>query len=82
MHARPGSRYVHIGTAYQCGLDTGGRVSEDWPASAPPDRFRNFYEYSKREAEIALARSRSVQESAVLVARLGVMVGHSRTGRA
>ncbi|WP_169808983.1 SDR family oxidoreductase [Microtetraspora fusca] len=80
--ARPGSRYIHIGTAYQCGLDTEGPVPEDWPAHAPPDRFRNFYEYSKREAEIALARSRSVQEGAVLTARLGVMVGHSHTGRA
>ncbi|MFJ2029746.1 SDR family oxidoreductase [Streptosporangium sp. NPDC087985] len=81
-HARPGSRYISIGTAYQCGLDTEGPVPEDWPAHASPDRFRNFYEYSKREAEIALARSRSVREGAVLVARLGVMVGHSRTGRA
>ncbi|MEV0973237.1 SDR family oxidoreductase [Microtetraspora glauca] len=81
-HARPGSRYIFIGTAYQCGLDTEGPVPEDWPAHASPDRFRNFYEYSKREAEIALARSRSAREGAVLVARLGVMVGHSRTGRA
>ncbi|WP_084518022.1 SDR family oxidoreductase [Microtetraspora niveoalba] len=80
--ARPGSRYIHIGTAYQCGLDTEGPVPEDWPVPASPDRFRNFYEYSKREAEIALASSRSAGEGAVLVARLGVMVGHSRTGRA
>ncbi len=81
-HARPGSRYIHVGTAYQCGLESEGPVPEDWPSHAPPDRFRNFYEYSKREAEIALARSRSVREGAALVARLGVMVGHSRTGRA
>lgn len=81
-HARPGSRYVHVGTAYQCGLDTEGPVPEDWPSQAPPDRFRNFYEYSKRLAEIALARSRSVREGTALVARLGVMVGHSGTGRA
>ncbi|GAB3897263.1 hypothetical protein GCM10027612_53180 [Microbispora bryophytorum subsp. camponoti] len=81
-HARPGSRYILVGTAYQCGLDTEGPVPEDWPAHDPPDRFRNFYEYSKRQAEIALARSRSVHEGTALVARLGVMVGHSRTGRA
>ncbi|SDH10613.1 Male sterility protein [Sinosporangium album] len=81
-HARPESRYIHIGTAYQCGLDSDGPVPEDWPAQAPPDRFRNSYEHSKREAEIALSRSRSVREGNVLVPRLGVMVGHSQTGRA
>lgn len=80
QHSRYGSRFVSIGTAYQCGLDT---VSpEDWFAHAPPDRFRNFYEYSKREAEIELAGSPSVRAKAAAVARLGVMVGHSGTGRA
>ncbi|MEV7808103.1 SDR family oxidoreductase [Microbispora sp. NPDC088329] len=57
-------------------------MPEDWPSPAPPDRFRNFYEYSKREAELALARSRSVREGSALVAWPGVMTGHSRTGRA
>lgn len=80
-YARPGSRYVSVGTAYQCGLDT-REVPEEWPEHAPPERFRNFYEYSKREAEIALARSRTARAGEALVVRLGVMVGHSRTGRA
>ncbi|GAA2727890.1 SDR family oxidoreductase [Actinocorallia aurantiaca] len=80
-HARPGSRYISLGTAYQCGLDTRD-VPESWPVHAPPERFRNFYEYSKREAEIALARSRTAAAGDALVARLGVMAGHSRTGRA
>lgn len=81
-HARPGSRFVSVGTAYQCGLDTGQVSPEDWFTHAPPGRFRNFYEYSKREAELELARSRPMRDGVAAVARLGVMVGHSRTGRA
>lgn len=81
-HARPGSRFVSVGTAYQCGLDTGRVSPEDWFTHSPPGRFRNFYEYSKREAELELARSRPMRDGVAAVARLGVMVGHSRTGRA
>ena len=80
-HAPPGSRFIALSTAYQCGLDTEA-VAEDWPETAPPDRFHNFYEYTKREAELTLAPSRSVRDGVVAVARLGVIVGHSRTGQA
>ena len=79
--APPGSRYVALSTAYQCGLDTEA-VAEAWSESAPPDRFHNFYEYTKREAELTLVPSRSVRDGNVAVARLGVIVGHSRTGQA
>lgn len=81
-HARAGSRFVRVGTAYQCGLDTGRVSPEDWFAHSPPDRFRNFYEYSKRQAEIELARSRSMRDGVAAVARIGMIVGHSGTGRA
>ncbi|WP_191302502.1 SDR family oxidoreductase [Lentzea cavernae] len=80
-HSRAGSRFIHISTAYQNGTG-GGRAREDWPEPAHPSAFRNDYEHSKRMAEIQLSRSALVQNGDALVARLGVMVGHSGTGRA
>lgn len=80
-YAKPDSRYVHIGTAYQCGT-TQGMTLEQWPEYGHPSEFRNDYERSKRLAEVALAQTGLAQKGDVLVARLGVMVGHSGTGRA
>lgn len=80
-HAAPGSRFVAVSTAYQCGLDT-ENVTETWADPAPPQRFHNFYEYTKREAELALAATTPMREGNATVARLGIIVGHSRTGQA
>ncbi|GAA1313909.1 hypothetical protein GCM10009634_83420 [Saccharothrix xinjiangensis] len=80
-HAKPGSRYVHVSTAYQHGT-TQGKALEQWPEYAHPSEFRNDYEHSKRCAEVALSQTGLARKGAVLVARLGVMVGHSGTGRA
>ncbi|XVS60487.1 SDR family oxidoreductase [Actinosynnema sp. CA-299493] len=80
-HAKPGSRYVHVSTAYQHGT-TDGRAFEQWPDYGHPSEFRNDYEHSKRVAEVALSQTGLAQRGDVLVARLGVMVGHSGTGRA
>ncbi|MEU4805012.1 SDR family oxidoreductase [Actinosynnema sp. NPDC023587] len=80
-YAKSGSRYVHVSTAYQNGT-TQGKALEQWPEFGHPSEFRNDYEHSKRLAEVALSQTGLVQEGGVLVARLGVMVGHSGTGRA
>ncbi|PSL43666.1 nucleoside-diphosphate-sugar epimerase [Saccharothrix carnea] len=80
-HAKPGSRYVHVSTAYQNGT-THSRTLEQWPAFGHPSEFRNDYEHSKRLAEFELSRTGLARKGDVLVARLGVMVGHSGTGRA
>ncbi|HEX6342139.1 SDR family oxidoreductase [Umezawaea sp.] len=80
-HARPGSRYVHVGTAYQHGT-TQGKAIEQWPDYSHPSEFRNDYEHSKRVAEVELSQSGLARNGDVLVTRLGVMVGHSGTGRA
>nr|WP_281277862.1 SDR family oxidoreductase [Saccharothrix texasensis] len=80
-HAKPGSRYVHVSTAYQHGT-TEGRAFEQWPDYGHPSEFRNDYEHSKRVAEVELSQTGLAQRGDVLVARLGVMVGHSGTGRA
>lgn len=80
-HAKPGSRYVHVSTAYQHGT-TQGKALEEWPEAGHPSEFRNDYEHSKRTTEVALSRTELARKGDVLVARLGVMVGHSGTGRA
>lgn len=80
-HSEPGSRFVHISTAYQNGIAV-GRTPEEWPERGSPSEFRNDYEHSKRVAEVHLSRSELVRKGEVLVARLAVMVGHSATGRA
>ncbi|MEU4767486.1 SDR family oxidoreductase [Actinosynnema sp. NPDC023794] len=80
-HAKPGSRYVHVSTAYQHGT-TDGRALEQWPEHAHPSEFRNDYEHSKRLAEVELSQTGLAHKGDILVARLGVMVGHSGTGRA
>lgn len=80
-YAKRGSRYVHVSTAYQHGTAC-GRALERWPEYAGPSEFRNDYEHSKRAAEVTLSRSGLVRKGDVLVARLGVVVGHSGTGRA
>ncbi len=80
-HSSPGSRYIHVSTAYQCGTAE-GKTMEGWPEYARPAAFRNDYEHSKRTAEIQLSRTRLARDGDVLVTRLGIMVGHSGTGRA
>jgi nucleoside-diphosphate-sugar epimerase len=79
--AKPGSRLVHISTAYQHGI-TQGKALEQWPDYGHPSEFRNDYEHSKRLAEVQLSHSEVARKGDVLVTRLGVVVGHSGTGRA
>ena len=69
-HAKPGSRYVHVSTAYQHGT-TQGRALEQWPEYAHPFEFRNYYEHSKRMAEVELSQTGLGQNGDVLVTRLG-----------
>ncbi|WNV85572.1 SDR family oxidoreductase [Umezawaea sp. Da 62-37] len=80
-YAKSGSRYVHVGTAYQHGTAQ-GKALEQWPDYSHPSEFRNDYEHSKRVAEVSLSHTGLTRTGAVLVTRLGVVVGHSATGRA
>jgi len=79
QHAKPGSRYFHVSTAYVCGL-TPGPVAEDWHDPAPPSQFRTYYEWTKREAEHLVRHA--VEEDGIhaIVVRLGQIVGSSATG--
>ncbi|MFI5706949.1 SDR family oxidoreductase [Kribbella sp. NPDC051620] len=74
-YAPPGSRFFQVSSAYSCGLVT-DEVPELWHPSAEPHEFRNYYEYTKREAELLYA------DTPGAVLRLGQIVGDSRTGRA
>ncbi len=76
-YAPTGSRFFQVSSAYSCGLVT-AEVPETWHPAAEPQSFRNFYEYTKREAELLFADKPA--PGAVL--RLGQIVGDSRTGRA
>ncbi|NEA30519.1 SDR family oxidoreductase [Streptomyces sp. SID13031] len=74
-YAPTGSRFFQVSSAYSCGLVT-DEVPEVWHQAAEPQEFRNYYEYTKREAELLYA------DTPGAVLRLGQIVGDSRTGRA
>jgi nucleoside-diphosphate-sugar epimerase len=78
-YAQPGSRFFLVSTVYACGLMQ-GRVMEDWHPAAEPSAFRNMYEWSKREAELAIKAPIEAGELAGAIVRLGQIVGNSRTG--
>jgi nucleoside-diphosphate-sugar epimerase len=73
-----GSRYLFLSTAYCCGVEVDQPI-ERWYDPAPPSAFRNFYEYSKRQAEL-LVRDAIERGTDAAVLRLGQVVGDSRTG--
>ncbi|MEU0096332.1 SDR family oxidoreductase [Kribbella sp. NPDC006257] len=76
-YAEAGSRFFQVSSAYSCGLVT-APVPESWHHAAEPHEFRNYYEYTKREAELLFADK--PVPGAVL--RLGQIVGDSQSGRA
>jgi nucleoside-diphosphate-sugar epimerase len=70
----PAARFVHVSTAYVCGLKN-GPVAE---AKCNPDGpFGNLYERSKAHGEAALHHLRP----AAIIARPAIIVGEAATGR-
>lgn len=76
-----GSLYHFVSTAYCCGTDTIQPV-ERWYDLAPPTAFRNFYEASKRAAELTVRTAFEREQIRGTVLRLGQVVGSSVSGRA
>jgi len=76
-----GSRYHFASTAYVCGLD-GYQPVERWLDVEPPSHFRNFYEYSKRVAELDARTAMTERGLSATIHRLGQIVGDSETGNA
>lgn len=79
-NAPEGSRYFLVGTAYSCGLDDDG-AQEEWHEEAPPSQFRNYYEYSKRLAEVEFRKELDNGSITGALLRLGPIVGDSRSLR-
>lgn len=77
-HAAPGSHYAFVSSAYCCGHDTDQPV-ERWYANADDSAFRNYYEASKRRAELLVRDAIEAGMSGVVL-RLGQVVGDSVTG--
>ncbi|MCP2340680.1 SDR family oxidoreductase [Actinomadura rupiterrae] len=80
-HAKPGSRFFLISTAYVCGTEQ-RTFHEEWNERTDPEHFRNFYELTKNQSELVLRdylRDGRVDGAAI---RLGQVVGHSVTGHA
>lgn len=70
----PAARFIHVSTAYVCGLQD-GPIAE---AMGNPDGpFGNLYEQSKAQAEQGLHRLRP----AAVIARPSIIVGEHATGR-
>lgn len=77
--APPGSTYVFVSSAYSCGYET-EQPAERWYDDADDSSFRNFYEASKRRAELLVRNAIDAGISGVVL-RLGQVVGDSETGR-
>lgn len=78
-HAKPGSRFMYVSTAYVCGVCEGD-APEAWFPADDLGAFRTVYEATKRAAEIEV-RDRAEQGGMdVRVFRLGQVVGDSVSG--
>ncbi len=75
--ARRLSRLNYVSTAYVSGL-TKGVVREDDLPEARPENFKNFYEYTKNEAEWLVRAEMSKIPTTIY--RFGIVTGDSKTG--
>ncbi len=75
--ARRLSRLNYVSTAYVSGL-TKGIVREDALPEAQPGNFKNFYEYTKNEAEWLVRGEMSRIPTTIY--RFGIVTGDSKTG--
>lgn len=68
-------RYMYFSTAYVAGSRE-GVLRED--ELIPPDKFKNFYEETKFEAEVLVKETK--KDLPVTIIRPGIVRGHSKTG--
>lgn len=74
LAALPGPRFIHVSTAYVCGLRNGVIAEADCDPNA---EFGNAYEQSKASAEAVVRRLRPD----AVIARPSIIVGEQATGR-
>lgn len=71
-------RFLHVGTAYCCGLLASGTiVRED---DAPRDDVRHVVEYTNSKAEAEALLEATASELALVIARPSIIAGHTRLG--
>jgi nucleoside-diphosphate-sugar epimerase len=70
-------RYVHVSTAYACGLDAPRVVHED---HAPRADAAHAMEYTASKAEAEMLLANTAPELPLVVARPSAVVGHTRLG--
>jgi len=76
--ARKLQRFLHVGTAFSCGvMASGTTVSED---DYPRGDARHLVEYTRSKAEAEMLLQNTAQELPLVIARPSVVVGHSRLG--
>ena len=73
------SRFFFIGTAYSCGKFL-GRFDEKFYPNEEIDKFRNYYEQSKRFAENVVKENIDINGLNGHVIRLSQVVGNNNTG--
>ncbi|MBT3385562.1 MAG: NAD-dependent epimerase/dehydratase family protein [Prolixibacteraceae bacterium] len=77
--AKFNSRFFFIGTAYSCGRFS-GRFEEKFYPNDDIDKFRNYYEQSKRFAENVVKKQIDNHGLNGHVIRLSQVVGNNKTG--
>lgn len=77
--AKSSSRFFFIGTAYSCGRFT-GRYEEKFYPNDDIEKFRNYYEQSKRFAENVVKKQIDNHGLNGHVIRLSQVVGNNKTG--
>ena len=77
--AKTNSRFFFIGTAYSCGRFS-GRFEEKFYPNDDIQKFRNYYEQSKRYAENVVKENIDKNGLNGHVIRLSQVVGNSKTG--
>ncbi|MEA2043620.1 MAG: SDR family oxidoreductase [Bacteroidota bacterium] len=78
-YAKGNSRFFYIGTAYSCGKFT-GRFEEKFYPNESIEKFRNYYEQSKRVAENVVKEHIEKEAMSGHVIRLSQVVGNNKTG--
>jgi nucleoside-diphosphate-sugar epimerase len=71
-------RFLHVGTAFSCGLiGTGIVLGED---DYPREDVRHLVEYTRSKAEAEALLANTAPELPLMIARPSIVVGHSRLG--
>jgi thioester reductase-like protein len=72
-------RYVHVGTAFSCGVANAACAVLDEDDYPHPDA-RHAVEYTNAKAEAEMLLAATAQDLPIVIARPSIIIGHSRLG--